>query len=82
MSERVREEDARNVLWFFGDRVNGWEAGSFTSKLMSALGSADSTNTSLLGVVFPGLVAAFSLAKENPNGLDILRDIASGRLSQ
>lgn len=71
-------EEARNVLWFFGDRELGWEPGGFTEGLISAACRADSGNRARLALGFPGLIAGVVIAKDHEDGLDVLRRIARG----
>lgn len=74
----ITEEEARNVLHYFG-HPQGWEPGSFTSALLLAIGKADLGNRALLGLGFPGLVAAMGLAQHAVGGIDRLLAIAEGK---
>lgn len=74
--KNIDPETARNVLFYFGDREHGWEAGGFTSSLMSTIARADRVNRSKLSIVFPALVVAMAIAQECPNGLEELRKLA------
>lgn len=76
---KVDEETARNVLFYFGDRENGWEAGSFTTQLMSAIARADELNKQRLSLGFPALVAGMRIAQEWIGGMDALREAAGIR---
>ncbi len=70
---RISRETAANVLFFYGQ--GGYEAGSFTTKLMSAIGSADMFNLDRLAIGFPELVMAMRLAMHQSDGIDILKRI-------
>lgn len=72
-------EDARHVLWYHGDKANGWQPGMFTSKLLSAAGHADAYNLEALAEGFPGLIAAVRVAQYEAGGMERLVAIAEGR---
>lgn len=57
------QREIRHVLWHLGDRVAGWEPGSFTSKLLSAWDSADHWNSAALAAAFPMLGRAVGVAR-------------------
>lgn len=71
----IQPEEARNVLHYFG-HPQGWEAGSFTKKLLSAMANADMGNRHRLALGFPGLVGAMNLAQHELGGIDELLKIA------
>lgn len=70
----ITAETAANVLYYFGR--GGYEAGGFTTKLMSAIGHADTDNLDRLALGFPELVAAMTLAMQSEGGLDRLEELA------
>ncbi|AWN07773.1 hypothetical protein HOT31_gp102 [Microbacterium phage Hendrix] len=57
------QEAARHALWARGDRVNGWEPGSFTESLMITWDRADTMNKVRLRTAFPLLTSAFELGR-------------------
>lgn len=67
--------DARHILHHFGD-PGGVRPGSFTEKLIDAMGSADQSNLAKLEREWPGLVGAYRLAHDDLDGIDQLRQIA------
>lgn len=73
---KITPETAANVLYHFGQ--GGYEAGSFTTKLMSAIGHADMHNLDQLALGFPELVAAMRLAMHTESGIDALKSILVG----
>lgn len=70
----ITPETAANVLYFF--RQGGYPAGSFTEKLMSAIGNADMGNLERLALGFPELVHAMRLAMQVEDGIARLKLIA------
>lgn len=73
--ESISADDAKHVLWFFSD--HNYEPGSFTQALLKALHKADTENFKNLALGFPGLCAAFHIAKTYPTGIEILQSIWS-----
>lgn len=71
----ISKEVAANVLFYFSQ--GGYEAGSFQTKLMSAIAGADMTNRARLALGFPELVAAVTVAQHEPNGIARLQQIAN-----
>lgn len=71
----ITVEEASNVLSVF--MGEGICPGSFTESLILTISKADSFNASKLSLSFPGLVKAVLLYKNDVNGVDVLRDIAS-----
>lgn len=69
----ITQETAANVLYFYGQ--GGYEGGSFTTKLMSAIGNADMHNLDRLAAGFPELVAAMRIAMHDSDGINILKRI-------
>lgn len=52
-SQPEREQVARHLLWWDGDRSHGYQPGSFTDGLMMIWGRADSENKARLAIAFP-----------------------------
>ena len=73
----ISREIAANVLHFFRSS-EGYSGGSFADALYSLAAKADRHNRAKLAVAFPDEMAAFSLAADRPDGLAILRQIATG----
>lgn len=67
-------EAARNVLWYYGDRLVGWEPGGFTGKLIHAMANADTINSYKLMQVYPELMSTVKIAQDVPGGLDDMRE--------
>lgn len=72
----VTEAIAAHVLFHFG--AGGYEAGSFTMRLIELIARADPGNRALLGLGFPGYVAAVGLADRTTDGIAVLQKIAAG----
>jgi len=66
---------AAHVLHHFDG--GGIRAGSFTVRLVELITHADPINRALLGVGFPGYVAAVNLAQHSLGGMTELRRIAA-----
>lgn len=66
-------EVAAHVLFEYG--AGGYAAGSFTTKLLSLISSADPTNRARLEVGFPAYVAAVDLAENSADGIAVLTGI-------
>lgn len=77
----IPPETARHVLWHFG-ADSGWRPGSFTQRLMDALAAADMTHTARLANVYPDYAAAFLAAQYDPDGIELLTDIANMRCTR
>lgn len=60
-SRAEREHVAREVLFHFGDAVNGYQAGGFVSGLLVLFGKADMGNRGRLASVFPLYATALQL---------------------
>ncbi|MFC4223540.1 hypothetical protein [Lysinibacter cavernae] len=80
MDSDITIEDARHVLWYFADRTNGWEYGTFTGKLISAIAHADQGNQERLRLGFPGLVAAARMCMYDQGGTHMLGQFVRGEL--
>lgn len=72
---------AAHVLFHYG-REGGYQAGSFTTALLTAMGTADPSNLDKLALGFPGYVAAVTAIHYDPNGIERLQDIAAGRCTR
>lgn len=68
------ETAIRAVLWFFGDRINGWEPGSFIASLLVAISRADEDNRARLAGAYPELVEFVGIAQNVVGGMDQLVD--------
>lgn len=75
---RIPADVAAHVLFHYG-REGGYQAGSFTTALLSAMGTADPSNLDRLAAGFPEYVAAVTAIRYDRNGIAHLRDIAAGR---
>lgn len=75
----VSQEEAAHVLAHVSDAEEGYEAGSFTRSLIEAIFRADPNNQRLLGLGFPGYVAAVQLYQIVNDGHQRLREIAARR---
>jgi hypothetical protein len=76
-SPTIPPDVAAHVLAHYG-REGGYQAGSFTTDLLSAMGKADPTNLDRLALGFPEYVAAVTAIQYDPNGVAHLQDIAAG----
>lgn len=68
-------ERANNVLNFFNSD-EGYSGGGFFNELMRAMSRADDLNLGRLALGFPAEVAAYRAATRDPNGIEILREVA------
>jgi hypothetical protein len=78
-TNKITKADAQHVLFFFGS--GGVQAGDFTTALFEAIRKADSANFANLALGFPGLCAAWKLAMESDEGINVLRPIADEELA-
>ncbi|MGX1254107.1 hypothetical protein RKD48_006618 [Streptomyces ambofaciens] len=69
---------AAHVLWHYG-RDGGYRPGSFTTQLLTTMAMADPANLDRLAAGFPDYVAAVTAIQYDPNGVEYLTDIATGR---
>ncbi|MEW2147732.1 hypothetical protein AB0909_00600 [Streptomyces albidoflavus] len=72
----ISSEIASHVLAHFGH--GGYEAGTFTRHLLSAMDTADPVNLAALGRAFPAYAAAVVGIKYDPEGVAFLQRLASG----
>lgn len=76
------EEDfslaCRHVLFHFeGDRELGLQAGGFITSLMDVMAHADDDNLAKLSLGFPALAVCVGVYKNQPNGVEKLRAMAT-----
>ena len=76
MNIKISREVAAHVLWHF--RGEGYQPGSFIEALLIAFARADSYNRSTLSGAFPQYGAAFSMAVDEMDGIEKLRQIFRG----
>ncbi|MEU0847667.1 hypothetical protein ABZ387_06830 [Streptomyces flaveolus] len=72
---------AAHVLFHYG-HDGGYQAGSFTTNLITTIDSADPANTDRLAAGFPEYVAAVTAIQYDPDGVARLQDIAAGRCTR
>jgi hypothetical protein len=77
-STAITPETAAHVLFHYG-RAGGYQAGSFTTALLSAMGTADPANLDKLAASFPEYVAAVTAIQYDPAGVEHLQAIAAGQ---
>jgi predicted dienelactone hydrolase len=75
-SPTISAETANHVLFHFGR--GGYQAGSFTTHLLSAFAAADQQNFHHLAEAFPEYGAAVAAIQYDPNGVTNLQTIARG----
>lgn len=80
-SPTIPPDVAAHVLFHYG-HDGGYQAGSFTSCLLTTIGTADPTNLDRLAAGFPEYVAAVTAIHYDPNGIERLQDIAAGRCTR
>ena len=80
-SPNIPPDVAAHVLFHYG-RDGGYQAGSFTTALLAAMGTADPSNLGKLASGFPEYVAAVIAMHYDPNGVERLQDIAAGRCTR
>lgn len=76
-SPTIPPDVAAHVLFHYG-REGGYQAGSFTTALLNAMGTADPTNLDRLAAGFPGYVAAVTAIQYDPDGVERLQAIVRG----
>lgn len=72
----IPAETANHVLFHFGH--GGYQAGSFTQLLISAIAAADIINQDKLTLGFPDYVAAVHAMQYDRDGIANLQRIAGG----
>lgn len=73
-SPTIPADVAAHVLFHYG-RDGGYQAGSFTTALLNAMGTADPGNLDKLAAGFPEYVAAVTAIHYDPNGVERLQRI-------
>lgn len=76
-SPTIPPDVAAHVLFHYG-REGGYQAGSFTTALLSAMGTADPANLDRLALGFPEYVAAVTAMQYDPDGVARLQAIVRG----
>lgn len=79
-SPTIPADVAAHVLFHFGHR--GIPAGDWTASLITLIDSADLTNLARFGAAFPDYVAAITAMKYDPDGVELLKDLAAGRCTR
>lgn len=77
-SPTIPPDVAAHVLFHYGHE-GGYQAGSFTTNLITTIDMADPSNKDRLALGFPVYVAACTAMQYDPNAVAYLRDIAAGR---
>jgi hypothetical protein len=77
-SPTIPPDVAAHVLFHYG-REGGYQAGSFTTSLITTIDMADPGNKDRLALGFPAYVAACTAMQYDPNAVTYLQDIAAGR---
>lgn len=72
----IPAETANHVLWHYGH--GGYQAGTFTQHLISALATADMDNKAKLANAYPDYAAAVIAIEYDPDGVTNLQRIARG----
>ncbi|MFJ8583679.1 hypothetical protein ACIRD2_03325 [Streptomyces sp. NPDC093595] len=75
----ITAETANHVLFHFG--CGGYQAGSFTTHLLSAFATADEQHFHRLAAAFPEYAAAVAAIQYDPHGVINLRAIARGEVA-
>lgn len=76
----ISADTAAHVLWHYG-HDGGYQAGSFTEQLLTAMGMADPTNLHRLALGFPDYVAAVHAIQYDPDGVANLQKIVRGEVA-
>ena len=71
----IPAETANHVLFHFGH--GGYQPGSFTQHLITAIATADMVNTAKLAEAYPDYVAAVTAVHYDPDGIANLKRIAA-----
>jgi hypothetical protein len=80
-SPTIPADVAAHVLFHYG-HDGGYQAGSFTTSLLTTMAMADPANLARLLPGFPEYVAAVTAIQYDPNGVERLQDIAAGRCTR
>ncbi|WP_328336824.1 hypothetical protein [Streptomyces violaceus] len=73
----IPAETAAHVLFHYG-HDGGYQAGTFTTNLITAIDSADPSNKARLELGFPDYVAAVNAMQYSHNGVEYLQSIVRG----
>jgi hypothetical protein len=76
-SPTIPADVAAHVLFHYG-HDGGYQAGSFTTHILNAAGTADPSNLGRLAAGFPEYVAAVAAIQYDPNGVERLQAIVRG----
>jgi hypothetical protein len=76
-SPTIPADVAAHVLFHYG-HDGGYQAGSFTTALLNAAGTADPSNLDRLAAGFPEYVAAVTAIQYDPQGVERLQAIVRG----
>lgn len=79
-SPTIPPDVAAHVLYHYG-REGGYQAGSFTTALLHAMGTADPANLDRLAAGFPDYVAAVTAIQYDPDGVQRLQAIVRGEVT-
>lgn len=79
-SPTITPDVAAHVLFHYG-RDGGYQAGSFTTALLNAMGTADPANLDRLAAGFPEYVAAVTAIHYDPDGVERLQRIVRGEVA-
>jgi hypothetical protein len=79
-SPTIPADVAAHVLFHYGHN-GGYQAGSFTTHLITTIDAADPGNKARLAAGFPEYVAAVTAIQYDPNGVERLQRIARGEVA-
>jgi len=76
----IPAEVAAHVLFHYG-HDGGYQAGTFTTNLITTIDSADPSNKARLAAGFPEYVAAVTAMQYSHTGAEYLQSIARGEVA-
>jgi hypothetical protein len=79
-SPTIPADVAAHVLFHYG-HDGGYQAGSFTTSLLTTMGMADPSNLDKLATGFPEYVAAVTAIQYDPDGVARLQAIVRGEVA-
>ncbi|MFI9344988.1 hypothetical protein ACIG0D_27535 [Streptomyces sp. NPDC052773] len=79
-SPSIPADVAAHVLFHYG-LDGGYQAGSFTTHILNAMGTADPANLDRLALGFPEYVAAVTAIQYDPAGAERLQRIVRGEVA-
>jgi hypothetical protein len=79
-SPSIPADVAAHVLFHYG-HDGGYQAGSFTTSLLTTIGTADPSNMDRLAAGFPEYVAAVTAIQYDPDGVAHLQAIVRGEVA-